>query len=98
MLVLVGECNRCGRCCEDKDRNRCEHLIVGKRIGEPEATRCGKYKERYDRMPIRVLDHKGRMVYDSVCFTGSYEETVEICKRGIGRGCSLKKVNLEFGE
>ena len=92
-IVLVGDCNRCGACCEVESFGmtlRCEHLEVLGSIGQPGVSRCRAYRTRYDGMPIRLYDIRtGRRVMDSLCAKNSRAETDAILSQGIGRGCSL---------
>lgn len=92
-IALVGDCNRCGVCCEVESWGRtlrCEHLEVLGSIGQPEASRCRAYQTRYDGMPIQLYDIRtGRPIRGSICAKDSRAETDAILSRGIGRGCSL---------
>ena len=97
-IVLVGDCNQCGACCEMESEGvtlRCENLEVLGPIGQPEASRCRAYQTRYDDMPIRMYDIRtGQLVEDDfACAKNSpanrHAETETILSQGIGRGCSL---------
>lgn len=69
---------------------RCINLIVTGNPGELKATECAVYADRYDGMPIIMIDREGRIAAgDYRCAQDSDVETREIIKRGIGRGCSL---------
>jgi hypothetical protein len=69
---------------------RCIHLIVTGNPGEPKATECGVYSDRYDGMSILMIDDEGCFAPgDYRCRKDSSAETREIIKKGIGRGCSL---------
>jgi len=57
------------------------------------ASRCGVYALRYDRMPIKLVDHTGRIVGESVCGLNSKDETERVMLE-IGRGCSLQVVKI----
>lgn len=98
-IALVGDCNRCGVCCEVESFGmtlRCERLEVLGPIGQPGATRCRAYQTRYDGMPIQLYDIRtGRRVMDSLCAKNSQGETDAILSRGIGRGCSLSVARPE---
>ncbi len=96
MIVLLGACCRCGACCDDPIYGRCENLIVeeGKKIGEEGASRCGVYEKRYNGMPIRVISKTGAIL-NTVCLKDSVEETKEIVTRGMGRGCSLRVLQID---
>ena len=88
-MKLVGDCNRCGLCCL-AGAFQCINLIVTGNPGEPKGTECGVYANRYDGMPILMIDSKGRIATgDYRCRQNSDVETREIIKRGIGYGCSL---------
>jgi hypothetical protein len=94
MILILGSCNKCGSCCVvdiDGEMCKCEHLIInpGKRISEPEATECGIYDTRYDGIPMRVVNSRGRVMFKTVCHKECVRESVEINARGIGKGCSL---------
>ena len=92
-ITLVGDCNRCGACCEVERQGmtlRCENLEVLGSIGQPWASRCRAYQTRYDGMPIRLHDIRtGRLIEHSLCAKNSRAETEAILSQGIGRGCSL---------
>lgn len=97
-IVLVGDCNQCGVCCEVESEGvtlRCENLEVRGPIGQPGASRCRAYQTRYDDMPIRLYDIRtGQLAEDDfVCAKNSpanrHAETETILNHGIGRGCSL---------
>jgi len=103
-IVLVGDCNQCGACCEVESDGailRCEHLEVLSSIGQSGATRCRAYRTRHDGMPIRLYDIRtGAFAEDEfVCPKNSPEnsqaETETILIQGIGRGCSLTVVEEE---
>ena len=91
--ALVGDCNRCGVCCEVESYGmtlRCENLEVHGSIGQPWVSRCRAYQTRYDGMPIQLYDIRtGRLIRNSICAHNSRAETEAILDRGIGRGCSL---------
>ncbi len=89
-IDLVGECNRCGLCCAPEKngvRWRCANLI-GEDIGQPMATSCSKYSERFDGMPIDLEDPNGNRI-KGICRKDSMAETVAIIENGVGKGCSL---------
>lgn len=88
-MKLEGECNLCGSCCVNGDW-RCLNLKVRGRIGEPFATVCSKYNQRYDGMPIVMMNSKGKTV-EGICHKDSKAETRLIVRFGFGRGCSLRK-------
>ena len=97
-IVLVGDCNQCGACCEVECGGvtlRCENLEVLGSIGQPQASRCRAYQTRYDGMPIRLYDIRtGQLAEDDfICPKNSpanrHAETETILNQGIGRGCSL---------
>lgn len=53
-----GSCNRCGLCCTqvvDGVPTRCENL----RIVSSEEAVCGKYEQRWEGMPVRLIDVRG---------------------------------------
>ncbi len=85
---LVGDCNQCGLCCYVWGY-ACINLVVTGIPGEPGATRCGVYGFRYDGMPIKLVDNKGRIVGESKCALDSDDETENIIPH-IGKGCSLE--------
>src|SRR3990167_5311528 len=91
--TLTGDCNRCGRCCSGRWGGRalvCEHLIITKPLGEPEATSCAVYGQRFDRMPIRWVDPLSRVpIALATCWKDSPDETAAIIASGLGHGCSL---------
>lgn len=92
--MLVGECHQCGLCCcmEEGGRTvRCANLVVERgSVGVPGATRCSAYAERYNGMPIPLVDvSTGFLSRWSQCGKDSPEEVQVILARGIGRGCSL---------
>ena len=89
-IKLVGECNQCGLCCY-VGSYRCINLMVMGTPGEPMATRCGLRDLRYDGMPIKLVDDKGRIVGESKCALNSEKEIESIIPH-IGRGCSLEIV------
>ena len=85
-MKLVGTCNQCGLCCMEGD-SKCYHLEVSPLGG----TRCLVYNMRYNGMPIIL--HKGNVVTGiAACAKDSEAEDMEIIKKGIGKGCSLKVV------
>jgi hypothetical protein len=97
-IVLVGDCNQCGACCEAESDGvtlRCENLEVRGPIGQPGAARCRAYQTRYDGMPVRLYDTRtGQFSEDDfICPKNSPKdsqaETETILSQGIGRGCSL---------
>ena len=97
-IVLVGDCNQCGACCEVESEGatlRCENLEVLGPIGQPRASKCRAYQTRYDGMPIRLYDIRtGQLSEDDyICPknspANSQAETETILSQGIGRGCSL---------
>ena len=92
-IVLVGDCNQCGVCCEVESEGvtlRCENLEVLGSIGQPWASKCRAYQTRYDGMPIRLYDIRtGRLIENSISAKNSRAETEAILSQGIGRGCSL---------
>lgn len=98
-IALVGDCNRCGVCCEVESFGmtlRCEHLEVLGSIGQPGASRCRAYQTRYDGMSIQLYDIRtGRFIRNSICAKNSQGETEAILSRGIGRGCSLSVTKEE---
>ena len=54
---LDGECNRCGICCVERETGaRCENLEINGAVGAPMTTRCKVYGERYNGMPVRMID------------------------------------------
>lgn len=94
---FTGACNRCGSCCQYPAPDgtglvRCGYLEVhrGTRVGQPEATTCRMYADRYDGMPIPMVyviggqDHGWRR-----CVKDSAAEDWVIEHRGLGHGCSL---------
>ncbi len=103
-IVLVGDCNQCGACCEVESEGatlRCENLEVLGPIGQPRASRCRAYQTRYDGMPIRLYDIRtGQLSEDDyICPknspANSQAETETILSQGIGRGCSLSVAEEE---
>lgn len=89
-LELVGVCNRCGLCCAPEQKGvrwRCTNL-VGEDLGQPMATSCSKYSDRYDGMPIELEDPNGHRI-KGTCRKNSPAETVAIMENGVGKGCSL---------
>ena len=98
-IELVGDCNRCGACCEVESYGttlRCEYLEVLGSTGQPWASRCRAYQTRYDGMPIQLYDIRtGRLIMDSLCAKNSPAETEAILSRGVGRGCSLSVTQEE---
>lgn len=97
-IVLVGDCNQCGVCCEvesDGATLRCENLEIFSSLGQPWASRCRAYQTRYDGMPIRLYDIRtGQLTEDDfICAKNTpanrHAETETILNHGIGRGCSL---------
>ena len=75
-MKLRGECNRCGLCCQMTVGRKtvvCEHLrgawrlramSNGQTVGpmlDP-CTQCNVYDQRYDGMPIKMLDPATREV------------------------------------
>ena len=96
-LILSGECNRCGLCCAQTikgTRYACTHLAVGGSLGQPNASRCTVYADRYDQMPIVMRNEAGEELIGR-CFQDSPEENDVILMRGIGLGCSLELVGHE---
>lgn len=94
ILLIEGKCNQCGACCVTEYKGRmckCEHLVTTPilNIGEPLATKCGKYGSRYDGMPLRVLYEDGTFAFNNECHKDCNEEVRAILVRGIGKGCSL---------
>lgn len=89
-MQLKGTCNRCGLCCHVFGF-RCINLIVRNTPGEPEATRCAVYADRYENMPILLLDEQGRIRGKSFCHVGE-TEIEGILEKGIGHGCSLEVI------
>src|SRR5262245_49248096 len=89
--LVVGECNLCGLCCfNPATGTRCSQLEVTGKPGEPYATRCLVYDQRYDGMPILMVDRDGKPTSENrVCTKDSIEEDLSIIASGIGRGCTL---------
>ena len=57
-MSYTGDCVHCGHCCTDRVYipgrglviGHCEHLIMEKELGQPEATRCAIHdQERYGK-------------------------------------------------
>jgi hypothetical protein len=104
-ITLVGDCNRCGVCCEVEESDgvtlRCENLEVLGPIGQPWASKCRAYLTRYDGMPIRLYDIRtGQLSEDEfICPKNSpadsQAETETILSHGIGLGCSLTVMEKE---
>lgn len=70
---------------------RCINLILEGKPGEPGASRCGRYLNRYDGLPIVMVNSEGGILEGShVCCHGAPEEDQIIIERGFGRGCSLE--------
>ena len=77
------------RCCVDREAGaRCEHLEINDSVGAPMATRCKVYGERYNGMPMAMIDSHGEVVGETKCFKDNADEAMTIIKAGIGRGCS----------
>lgn len=96
-LKLVGECHRCGLCCEFKGY-RCLNLIAPAPIGIvpailPGPTTCRVYDRRYDRMPITLMDARGNIARGE-CAKDSLTEVATIIETGIGKGCSLSVAEI----
>jgi hypothetical protein len=90
MSELVGTCNRCGLCCM-MGEFRCINLMIEGKPGEPRASRCGRYLDRYDGLPILMVNSEGEILPGiHVCSYGSEDETLGIIERGLGKGCSLE--------
>lgn len=94
MIRLKGTCNRCGLCCFTEDY-RCLNLEITDVPGKPFATRCLVYESRRPEMPILLVNkYTGNVEAMGVCADrNGEEETENIIKRGIGKGCSLEVVN-----
>ena len=88
-MNLTGDCNRCGLCCT-VGNGQCVHLEVTGKLGEPGATRCLAYANRYDGMPIFGRTPNG--LVRGWCRKDSPAETAVIVQ-WIGKGCSLKRKN-----
>lgn len=89
-MKLKGLCNRCGLCCYTGPF-RCVNLIVTGTPGQPEATKCGRYNDRYAGLPIIMVDREGKILEgDHVCCHGREDESIIIALKGIGKGCSLE--------
>ena len=94
---LKGNCNRCGRCCVvyiEGRRFYCQHLRfdADSMIGLPKTAACAVYKQRYNGMPISLIEPHSRLGASGKCGLNSQEEVDSILERGIGRGCSLEVV------
>src|SRR5262245_4870948 len=91
--LFVGDCNLCGLCCFNQATgSHCENLVLrpGKTVGDPDATYCGVYDQRYHGMPITMIDKDGNRVDEGqMCAKDSVEEDLQILVSGMGRGCSL---------
>lgn len=92
---ISGDCHRCGLCCE-VNGFRCEHLLLehGKVVGDPEASACQVYDQRYQGMPIRLFDATKEHYMIGHCAKDTQEEVEHILPY-IGRGCSL--IQIEGG-
>jgi len=86
--LLAGACNRCGVCCLNGDL-RCHNLVVHHPLGTPGATSCRAYGERYNGMPIMLVNGDGIVTSLGACGLNSIQEDLAIIKKGIGKGCSL---------
>jgi hypothetical protein len=92
MIRFVGECHCCGRCCtvdRDGETYKCLHLVEAVEIGQPWATACTAYAERYDQMPIVMRAPSGKR-FHGFCGKDSPAEAQAIVQLGFGRGCSLQ--------
>lgn len=87
-MKLIGECNRCGLCCQSEGFT-CVNLQIDGTPGQPGATRCMAYDVRFDGMRIWGRNAAGE-VREGRCSKDSAEET-RIIKLFIGKGCSLRK-------
>lgn len=90
-LRLVGTCNRCGACCQERmdgELYTCTHLESSDTIGTANATTCRVYDARTDGMAITLLAPSGAQ-RTSQCWKDSLNETLGILTSGMGRGCSL---------
>lgn len=96
-LTLLGDCNRCGRCCSAEISgvfSVCEHLRYERlddvRAGVEQASWCARYADRTDGMPVSMLVVDGSVVLEVFrCYVNSANETRTIIERGLGSGCSL---------
>ena len=102
--LLQGECNRCGLCCAGTWNGRpwrCANLKMVGPMGEPYATMCEVYTERYDAMPITGVDMEtGAVIGWGHCYLNSRTEDLAIIQKGVGKGCSLtlKRAIRPLGE
>jgi hypothetical protein len=93
-MKLKGECNLCGICCFSHDGSlHCANLSVTLFAGAPNGTQCMVYAQRYDGMPIKMIDREGVEHHPGlhVCSKDSDMETRAIIEKGISKGlCSLE--------
>jgi len=90
-MNLVGECNRCGLCCQTQGF-RCLNLVGPYPLSpttQSGPTTCAVYDTRYDGMPIVKMNEEG-LIIGGTCGKNSTAEKLAIIEKGIGRGCSLK--------
>lgn len=75
----------------DGDRH-CYNLVIHSAPGMPGATTCRVHAARYLGMPIMLVSNNA-VVALGTCAHGSPQDEIEIIKKGIGKGCSLKLVS-----
>lgn len=83
---LTGACNRCGDCCRPFGF-RCFNLIE-----RGDKTTCAVYANRYDMMPIMLMDKDGNIRGKSFCRVGAADDAAVIeamTERDLSR-CSLE--------
>jgi hypothetical protein len=87
---VLGGCSQCGLCCLSKGRRyQCEHLEVVTEVGVLQGTRCRVYEERWQGMPIKMMDREsGRGAYMTVCDI-TEQIPLEKLKRDMPAECAL---------
>jgi hypothetical protein len=71
---------------------RCHNLIINGYVGEPDASHCGCYSQRYEGMPILLFDDEGNIRGESVCHVGAADDQ-GLIDEYIGHGCALEVDN-----
>jgi hypothetical protein len=85
--VLKGKCNQCGNCCTIGPF-KCENLVVVGEPGQPLATWCAVYDQRYPDMPIKLRDGCGEI--QGFCMHDTLAEEYELTRLIIDKKCSLE--------
>ena len=90
-MSLKGRCNQCGLCCF-VDGGKCTNLIVHGEPGQPMATECMIYNDRYPGRPIILMRPDGSYA-EGHCWHNAPNEEAILTKLIEQGKCSLEVDN-----